>query len=55
MIQKKKSVSDQVLDLVRKNGYDPENTPDEFLKYVALYHSKKLVKDVDDTIKTFKK
>jgi len=55
MIQNKKSVSDQVLDLVRKNGYAPENTPDEFLKYVALYHSKKLVKDVDDTIKTFKK
>ena len=50
MLERKKTVSDDVLDLVRKNGYEPTDVPDSFLKYVALYHSKKLSGEVDKAI-----
>ncbi len=51
VLEKKKTVSDEILDLVKKNGYDPENVPDEFIRYLNLYYSKKLEKEVEERIK----
>lgn len=53
MLDEKKTVSDDILGLVRKNGYDPKNVPDEFLKYIAAYHAKKLSDEIEPTIKLY--
>ena len=51
MLDSRKTVSDDVLALVAKNGYSPENVPGDFLKYVALYYSKRLSGDIDEAEK----
>ena len=51
MLREKKTVSDEILKFVRKKGYKPDDVPNEVLKEVALVHSARLSKDVDETIK----
>lgn len=51
MLEKKKTVSDEILELVKKNGYDPQDVPDEFIRYLNLYYSKKLEDEVEKRIK----
>ena len=51
MLQEKKTVSDEILKFVKKKGYTPDSVPNAILKGVALEHSERLSKDVDQTIK----
>lgn len=53
MLKKKKTLSDEILGLVKKNGYSPDDVPDEFLQYVAVYYARLLEKDIDRTIEFF--
>lgn len=54
MLNKKKTISDEILDMVKKNGYNHlEDLPEDILNHVALYHADKLVKSVDKLKKTF--
>jgi len=47
MIEKRKTKSDDILLLVEKNGYDINNVPDEFFKYIASYLSKNYIKEIE--------
>ncbi len=51
MLRKKKTVSDEILKFVKKEGYTPDSVPNEILKEVALVQSERLSNDVDETIK----
>ncbi|MCK4319467.1 hypothetical protein KAW38_02745 [Candidatus Micrarchaeota archaeon] len=53
MLKKKKTLSDEILGLVKKNGYSPDDVPDEFLQYIAIYYARLLEKDIDKTIEFF--
>jgi hypothetical protein len=56
MLNSRKTVSDEILDMVKKNGYDlKEELPEDFCNYIALYHSKKLHDDIDKTKKLLSK
>lgn len=49
MIDSKKSVSDEILDMVKKNGYDlNEEIPEDMLNHVALYHANKLHSEMEN-------
>lgn len=56
MLKKRKTVSDEVLDMVKKNGYDlKEEIPEDFCNHIALYHAKKLSDEMDQVRKTLSK
>lgn len=55
MLETGKTLSDEILELVEKNGYDPQEVPDEFIRYINLYYSKKLEKEVQERMKLFSK
>ncbi len=56
MVRKKKSVSDEILDIVRKNGYDPsDEVSDDMMNHVALFHAEKLSKSVGKIREKFKR
>jgi carboxylate-amine ligase len=49
MIKSGKTRSDEILEKVRKAGYDPkQKVPDEALKGIVLEYSKKLRRDIED-------
>ncbi len=54
MIDEKKTMSDKILSLVKKNGHDPKHVPDDFFKYIASYYAKGFQKDIQFTIDSFK-
>lgn len=54
MVKEKKSVSDDILDMVKKNGYKTdEEVPEDMLDHIALYHAKKISSDITDLRKRF--
>lgn len=53
MLDKKRTTSDEILHLVKKNGYHPKNVPEDFLNYLAAYYSRNYEKEIDKTIKFF--
>ena len=56
MLKEKKSISDSILDLVKKNGYSLDNElPKEMVNYIALYQANKFSSEIDSTIKALKK
>ncbi len=56
ILRERKTVSDSILELVRKNGYSlGEELPEEILNYIGLYHAEKFSSEVDGTIKALKK
>jgi hypothetical protein len=47
MLDEKSSVSDQILAMVRKNGYSlEEEVPEDMLNHVALYHADRLPAEI---------
>jgi hypothetical protein len=56
MLRSRKTISDEVLDMVKKNGYDPkEELPEDFANHIALYHARKLHEEIDETKKLLSK
>ncbi len=56
MLKRKKTVSDDILELVKKNGYSLKGQlPEDMLNYIALYQADKFNSEIDSTIKTLKK
>jgi hypothetical protein len=56
MLKEKKTVSDEIIELVRKNGYSLEGElPKDILNYIALYHAEKFSSEISDTIKMLRK
>lgn len=56
MFKEKKTVSDEIIELVKKNGYSlDQQLPEEMLNYVAMYQADKFFSEVDGTIKKLKK
>jgi len=53
ILDKKKTLSDEILDMIKKNGYTPENVPDDFLRYIASYQAKKLGEGVKKSLKLY--
>lgn len=51
MLERRKTVSDDVLDFVKKKGYSADNAPPEVLRELSLFHSELLSRDTDSTIK----
>ena len=50
MLENKKTISDEILAMVKKNGYDiNEEIPEDMLNHIALYHAEKLSSELDDT------
>jgi len=48
MIEDRKSVSDEILAMVKKNGYKlDEEVPEDMLNHVALYYADKLPEDIE--------
>ena len=46
MVKKKKTTSDEMLEMVKKNGYSYDDVPEDMLNHLALYHSSKLTSDL---------
>ncbi|HLC69381.1 MAG TPA: glutamate-cysteine ligase family protein [Candidatus Bilamarchaeaceae archaeon] len=56
MLSERKTMSDRILELVRKNGYDPaKEVPEDVLRYVALYYARELGKDIENAQRAFAK
>jgi hypothetical protein len=56
MLKERRTVSDDVLELAKKNGYGPEDElPADFCNHIALYHAKKLHDELDQTMKAVAK
>lgn len=56
MIRDKKTVSDEILEFVKKNGYSlEEELPEDMLNYIALYQADKFYSGMDNTIKQLEK
>lgn len=53
MLKKKRTMSDEIISLVKKNNYELNNVPNDFLKYVATYYAKGFRKDMEETEKFF--
>jgi hypothetical protein len=52
MIDERKTMSDEILDMVKKNGYDiNEEIPEDMLNHIALYHANKLSSELDNARK----
>jgi hypothetical protein len=48
MIEEKRTMSDEILEMVSKNGYSvDEEIPEDMLNHIALYHSNKLHSELD--------
>ncbi len=56
MLKGKRTVSDEILEMVRKNGYDiNEEVPEDMMNHVALYHANKLSSGIEELRKGFKR
>lgn len=56
MLKEKKTVSDEIIALVKKNGYSLEGElPEEMVNYIALYQANKFYSGIDQDIKKLKK
>jgi hypothetical protein len=56
MFKKRKTVSDEILDMVKKNGYNKnEEVPEDMLNHIALYHANRLSSEVENVRKSFKR
>ena len=56
MLKEKKTMSDEMLELIKKNGHDPKKPlPDDVLNYVSLYYAKKLKENIEEAQKICKK
>lgn len=54
MLKNGKTVSDEILDMIKKNGCDlKEEIPEDLLNHIALYHADKLSKSFDSLEKQF--
>lgn len=52
MLDTKRTISDEILEMVKKNGYDTnEEVPEDMLNHVALYHANKLPSEIDNARK----
>ena len=52
MIEEKKTVSDEILDMVKKNGYDINGEiPEDMMNHIALYHANRLSSELDNARK----
>ncbi|MBD3398001.1 hypothetical protein GF412_02435 [Candidatus Micrarchaeota archaeon] len=51
MLQTKKTISDEILEYVKKQGYETGKVPNEVLAQVSLDSSVRLSKDVEKTLK----
>lgn len=50
MLKERKTVSDEILDLAKKNGYSlEEEIPQDFCDHIALYHARKLHGGISET------
>jgi hypothetical protein len=50
MLKKRKTRSDEILDLIKKKGHNPkEEVPEEVLREIVLSYSRKLRKDIEVT------
>jgi hypothetical protein len=55
MAKEKRTVSDDILEMVKKNGYDLEaEVPDDMMNHVALYHAERLKSTVGQIRKSYK-
>jgi hypothetical protein len=55
MVKNRKTVSDEILDMVKKNGYDVSaEVPDDMMSHVALYHADRLKSTIGDIRKYYK-
>jgi hypothetical protein len=55
MIDEKKSVSDEILDMVKKNGYSlDEDVPEDMMNHAALYQANRFASDLGAMEKAFK-
>lgn len=55
MLDSRKSVSDEILMMIKKNGYDLEaEIPEDMLNHVALYHADRLSKSTAALVKEFR-
>lgn len=52
MLSRKKTVSDDILDFVRRKGYPLDDVPGEVFREVALGHSELLSRDLERTLET---
>lgn len=56
MVKEKKTVSDEILAMVKKNGYDlGSQVPDDMMNHVALYHAEKLKSTIGDLREYYRK
>ncbi|MBN2477805.1 hypothetical protein JXB01_00765 [Candidatus Micrarchaeota archaeon] len=53
IIDSKKTVSDEIIELAAKNGQDKNSISEEFLRYLALYHAKKLKNELPEYIEQY--
>jgi len=54
MLREKKTMSDEILELVKKNGHDPKKeVSDDVLNYVALFYAKKLMGNIEEARKAY--
>ncbi|MBD3210723.1 hypothetical protein GF318_05060 [Candidatus Micrarchaeota archaeon] len=52
MLDERKTVSDEILEMVKKNGYDTDKEiPEDMLNHVALYHANRLSAEIKNTRK----
>jgi hypothetical protein len=55
MIDEKRTVSDEILDMVKKNGYSlEEEVPEDMLNHVALYHADRFSSEIESTKQLFR-
>jgi len=56
MLKEKKTVSDEIIALAKKNGYSLEDElPEEMLNYIALYQADKFYSGFDESFRKIKK
>lgn len=56
MLSERKTTSDEILELAKKNGHDiSKQLPEDFLNYIALYYAKQLPKKIDETRRIFER
>ncbi len=56
ILDSKKTLSDDILDMVKKNGYSlDEEIPEDMLNHIALYHADRLSKESGSLLKLFSK
>ncbi|MBN1170302.1 hypothetical protein JXA56_04710 [Candidatus Micrarchaeota archaeon] len=55
MVESRKTISDEMIDMVRKNGYDLKDVPEDMMNHLALYHANKMSAGLKDLKKQFKR